>query len=218
MAQPGDKKTLAVTSNQMVQAPRVRPGLFPAPPLWRDVFHKIQPLELEIGFGRPHFFLERAAAKPDHNIVGIEWKRRHVVAAQKNIQKHSIPNACALHGNAWWLTGGLFSSNSLQNIFINFPDPWWKKKHAKRRIVNDVFAELLVSRLKVGGHLLIQTDVASLLEGYMEAFEPISKLKNRSGPFRLFPYNPSGARSHREKKCVTQEIPIFRVLYEKTHN
>ena len=91
-----------------------------------------------------------------------------------------------------------------------------EKKHAKRRIVNDVFAELLVSRLVPGGHLLIQTDVASLLEGYIEAFEPFTELRNKAGPFRLFPFNPSGARSHREKKCVNQEIPIFRVLYEKT--
>lgn len=218
MVQQGDSQTLERTSNDLNQAPRVRPGLFPAPPKWHEVFAQTQPLELEIGFGRPHFFLERAAAKPTHNIVGIEWKRRHVTQAQKNINKYSISNACALHGNAWWLTGGLFAEASLTNIFINFPDPWWKKKHAKRRIVNDVFAELLVSRLALGGHLLIQTDVASLLEGYMEAFEPFSQLQNKMGPFRLFPYNPSGARSHREKKCVTQEIPIFRVLYVKTHN
>tara|TARA_B100000683_G_scaffold163089_1_gene157088 strand:- start:2385 stop:3041 length:657 start_codon:yes stop_codon:yes gene_type:complete len=218
MVQPVDNETGSLDGKELHQVPRVRPGLFPAPPNWDQVFAHEQPLELEIGFGRPHFFLERAAAKPTHNIVGIEWKRRHVAMAQKNIKKNAIPNACALHGNAWWLTGGLFPEASLHNIFINFPDPWWKKKHAKRRIVNDVFADLFVSRLVPGGHLLIQTDVASLLEGYMEAFEPIPQLRNKMGPFRLFPYNPSGARSHREKKCVTQEIPIFRVLYEKTHN
>ena len=190
--------------------------MLPASPPWTEIFEREQPLELEIGFGRPHFFLARAQAKPEHNVVGIEWKRRHVAAAQKKIENLSILNACALHGNAWWLTGGLFPESSLQNIFINFPDPWWKKKHAKRRIVNDVFAELLVSRLVPGGHLLIQTDVASLLEGYIEAFEPFTELRNKAGPFRLFPFNPSGARSHREKKCVNQEIPIFRVLYEKT--
>ena len=198
--------------------PRIRPGIFPAPPNWNAVFKVERPLELEIGFGRPHFFLSRAATKPEHNIVGIEWKRRHVSTAQKSIRNQRITNACALHGNAWWLTGGLFTPHSLKNIFINFPDPWWKKKHAKRRIVNDVFADLLVSRLAQGGHLLIQTDVASLLEGYIEAFEPIKALENKAGPFRLFPHNPSGARSHREKKCVRQEIPSFRVLYEKTTN
>jgi len=179
------------------------------------LFGNDHPLELEIGFGRPHFFLDRARVRPKHNIVGIEWKRRHVFAAEKRALKEGLSNTCALHGNAWWLTGGLFNTSSLSNIFINFPDPWWKKKHQKRRIVNDAFAELLISRLKTGGHLFIQSDVASLLEGYMDAFEPFSSLENLAGKHRLLPINPSGARSHREKKCVSQEIPIFRALYQK---
>ena len=60
--------------------------------------------------------------------------------------------------------GPFLKKKASTNIFINFPDPWWKKKHQKRRIVSDVFAELLISRLKKGGHLFIQSDVASLLE------------------------------------------------------
>ena len=200
-----------MTKKSVSKLPLIRPSLYPAAPHWEQHFGNANPLELEIGFGRPHFFLERAQAKPNHNIIGIEWKRRHVVTAQKK----GLSNACALHGNAWWLTGALFEKESLSNIFINFPDPWWKKKHQKRRIVSDVFAELLISRLKKGGHLFIQSDVASLLEGYMEAFEPWSQLRNKAGKHRLFPINPCGARSHREKKCVSQEIPIFRALFEK---
>ncbi len=200
-----------MTEKNVLKLPLIRPSLFPAPPQWEHHFGNSNPLELEIGFGRPHFFLERANVRPEHNIVGIEWKRRHVAVAQKK----SPQNGCALHGNAWWLTGGLFPTESLNNIFINFPDPWWKKKHQKRRIVSDVFAELLISRLKKGGNLFIQSDVASLLEGYMEAFEPFCELRNKAGKHRLFPLNPCGARSHREKKCVSQGIPIFRALFEK---
>ena len=207
-----------MNQTKTTQIPRIRPSVFPAPPNWSTVFGNLKPLELEIGFGRPHFFLDRAEIKKNHNLVGIEWKRRHVLLANKGAARRNLQNAVALHGNAWWLTGSLFPPTSLQNIFINFPDPWWKKKHQKRRIVNDVFAQLFLSRMKVGAHLLIQSDVASLLEGYMEAFEPCNQLQNVAGPYRPFPHNPSGARSHREKKCVSQGIPVFRALYRKTMN
>jgi len=195
--------------------PPILPGMFPGPPTWSAIFGNDHPLELELGFGRPHFLFERAASKRAHNLVGIEWKARFVNKANKRIKREKITNLCAIHGNSWHLVGALFQRDTLSRIFLSFPDPWWKKRHRKRRIINDVYVELLVERLAPGGFIFLQTDVASLLEAYLSRLEANPRLVNPYGPFRLCPQNPCGARSHREKKCASEGIPMFRALLQK---
>lgn len=201
--------------------PKVLPTIFPAPPSWPTVFGRTAPLECEIGFGRPHFILERSGEVPDHDVVGIEWKGRWPRAVWKKQRTTkagggAYKNVRALHGNAWLLFGALFAPGSLSLIVLNFPDPWWKTKHQKRRIVSDAFAKLMASRLAPGGRLLIQTDVASLLEEYLSRLEAQPTLTNINGPFRLCPKKPTQASSHREKRCRVEGIPIFRAMLERT--
>jgi len=197
------------------RAPRVLPATWPASTPWSTVFGREAPLECELGFGRPHFLLERAAEVPDHDIVGIEWKGRWPRAVWEKQKRGGLTNVRALHGNAWLLFGGLFRPSSLSLIVLNFPDPWWKAKHHKRRIVSDAFASLIASRLAPGGEVLIQTDVASLLEEYLERLEAQPTLSNPAGPGRLAPKKPLSASSHREKRCRADGLPIFRAVVRR---
>ena len=195
--------------------PKVMPTIWPAPPSWPTVFGRTAPLECEIGFGRPHFIQERSVEVPGHDVVGIEWKGRWPRKVWEKQRKGQYKNVRALHGNAWLLFGALFAPASLDLIVLNFPDPWWKTKHQKRRIVSDTFAKLMASRLKVGGQLLIQTDVATLLEEYLSRLEEQPELENINGPFRLCPKKPTQASSHREKRCRVENIPIFRAMLRR---
>lgn len=190
--------------------PLVLPTLLPGPVSWPTVFGRAAPLELEVGFGRPHFLLERAAEAPDRDVVGIEWKLRWSHQARARAAREGLENVRALAGNAWHLTGSLFPPSSLDAVWVNFPDPWWKAKHAKRRIVNVAFARLLAERLRPGGRIFVQTDVASLLEQFLEALESEPLLQNPNGSGRLAPRKPTRARSHREKRCVKDGVPVFR--------
>jgi tRNA (guanine-N7-)-methyltransferase len=192
--------------------PRVLPTLLPGRPSWSTVFGREAPLEVELGFGRPHFLLERAAEVPEHDVVGIEWKGRWPAAVHAQQARGRHPNVRAIHGNAWLLLGSLFAPASLTWIVLNFPDPWWKSKHQKRRIVSDAFARLLASRLAPGGRILVQTDVASLLEEFLTRLEAQPTLRNTAGPFRLAPRKPMTASSHREKRCRRDGVPIFRAV------
>lgn len=210
----GDARETTASEEER-RLPKVLPGIFPGPPSWRTVFGREAPLEAELGFGRPHFLFERASEAPERDIVGIEWKARHVDAANRKKKREGVTNVCAVHGNAWLLFGAFFAEESLSSVFLNFPDPWWKSRHRKRRIVSDTFARLLASRLVPGGMLLIQTDVASLLEEYLERLESEPSLENPYGPGRLCTDKPTQARSHREKKCREAGIPIFRGLVVK---
>ncbi|MBM4280331.1 MAG: tRNA (guanine-N7)-methyltransferase [Deltaproteobacteria bacterium] len=195
--------------------PKVLPTLLPGAPSWPAVFGRRAPLEVELGFGRPHFLLERSAEVPAHDLVGIEWKGRWPAAVHARQARGAFPNVRALHGNAWLLFGSLFAPSSLTWIVLNFPDPWWKSKHQKRRIVSDAFARLLASRLAPGGRILVQTDVASLLEEYLARLEAQPGLQNPAGPFRLAPRKPMTASSHREKRCRRDGVPIFRAVLER---
>jgi tRNA (guanine-N7-)-methyltransferase len=203
----------------MKDQPNARPfflsGLFVGPPDWRVLFGNEHPIELEIGMGRSHFLFERAGAAPERNHVGIEWKGRWVKQANLKIAREKTPNVWAIHGNAWILAPSFFGPDSLSNITLNFPDPWWKKKHHKRRIVNDAFVEVLASRLKEGGTFFLQSDVYSLFEEYLERLEANPNLQNINGPKGMCATNPMNARSHREKKCIEVGIPVYRALLVK---
>jgi tRNA (guanine-N7-)-methyltransferase len=195
--------------------PAVLPAIVPGPLSLRAVFGRAAPVEVELGFGRPHFLLERAAEVPERDIVGIEWKGKWPRAVWARQSLGQASNVRAIHGNAWLLFGALFAPSSLTSVFLNFPDPWWKAKHNKRRIVTDAFARLLVSRLAPGGMLLVQTDVASLLEEYLLRVEAQPDVVNPHGGGRLCPKKPVGASSHREKRCRADGIPIFRAVVIK---
>ncbi len=197
--------------HELEYQPAIFPSIFPSAPNWQAYFGNDHPLELELGMGRSHFLFERAASMPAHNIVGIEWKQRWVEQANRKIVRESINNVCALHGNAWLLLPALFAPNTLSNIVLNFPDPWWKKKHQKRRIVNDVFVNILASRLAPQGTLFLQTDVGPLFEEYTGRLKAHPDLKY-DGPLL---HNPMNAQSHREKKCESVGIPIYRALLTK---
>jgi len=203
-------------SARHARLPRVLPAMMPGPVAWSTVFGRAAPLECELGFGRPHFILERAAEVPDHDVVGIEWKGRWPKAVVDKQRKGTAPmNVRALHGNAWLLFGALFQPSSLSLIVLNFPDPWWKAKHHKRRIVSDAFASLLASRLAPDGRILVQTDVATLLEEYLARLEAQPSLINTAGPGRLAEKKPLTASSHREKRCRNDGVPIFRALLRR---
>jgi len=172
-------------------------------------------MEVELGFGPPHYLLDRALEVPEKNLVGIEWKRRFVRETHEKCCKRNITNVRAIFGNAWLLFGALFQENSLDAIHLNCPDPWWKAKHQKRRILADSFVETIMNRLKPGGILFLQTDVASILELYLERMEAHSAAINPYGQGRLCTKKPTAARSHRERRCVREGVPIFRGMVVK---
>lgn len=166
------------------------------------------PIELEIGMGRAHFLFERAKIVPTHQIVGIEYKARFVTQALQKQQREQIDNITPIHGDAWEIVPRLFASESLDLIILNFPDPWWKRRHHKRRILNKAFLDILVSKLKQNGQFFFQTDVKELFEIYRE----LLKSKLREIPCEQ---NPLGAKSHREHKCEETGLAIYRICLIK---
>lgn len=191
------------------------PTLLPHNIDWAKYFQNNQPVDLEIGCGRTHFFFDRAQNYPGRNIVGIEWKYEFIEQAQRRIIREGLPNAAAFHGNAWLLLPLLFSTNSLSQVFVNFPDPWWKMRHKKRLVLNEVFLDALHQRMKPDGFILLQTDVFELFLSYQNMIESHGAFTLDTNITEEAVISQTKAKTHREKKCLEQGLPIYRGLFTK---
>ncbi len=122
------------------------------------MFGRSAPLGVEIGFGMGQATLDWATRQPGLNIVGIEIYRPGIGALLAGIERLGLTNLRLLEGDAALLLDSKFEAGSLDEARILFPDPWPKKRHHKRRLIQPGFARLLASRLRPGGRLLLATD------------------------------------------------------------
>ena len=158
----------------------------PEPGQWPAVFGRHAPLGLEIGFGMGQATLDWAAGQPHLNIIGIEIYRPGIGAVLAGIERLELPNLRLLEGNAALLAERKFEADSIDEVRILFPDPWPKKRHHKRRLIQPGFVQLLASRLRPGGRLLLATDSAEYAEWMIQVL---------AGETMLVRAAPSGERA-----------------------
>ena len=132
---------------------------------------------LEIGFGYGESLLARAVKNVNINYIGCEAYAKGIINLYKGIKSNNINNVKIFNGDARLLLKNL-EQNTIDEIFILFPDPWPKKKQNKRRIISDDFLKLVANKLKHGGKLFFATDIENYLDWTME------KLKN-NGSFDI---------------------------------
>lgn len=176
------------------------------------------PLELEIGFGRGRFLLERARAAPGSRIVGIEIKAKWAHLVELRRAREGLANAVALRGDARAILPRCVPDGSLARVFVHFPDPWWKKKHAKRRVVDDDLLVHVARLLAPGGELFVQTDVEDRAEQMRARIEAHQHEGRRVLELVPCETNPFGARSNREARAEEDGLPIHRILARRVRD
>jgi tRNA (guanine-N7-)-methyltransferase len=122
------------------------------------IFGNTRPVELEIGSGKGTFLAERAKVRPEVNFLGIEWAKPYAAYAADRFRRAGLSNVRMIAADAGELVRKALTPGSLQRIHIYFPDPWPKRKHHKRRIIQGPFVDRAWQLLSVGGQLLIVTD------------------------------------------------------------
>lgn len=122
------------------------------------LFGRDAPLVLEIGYGMGASLLMMAAAEPEKNFLGVEVHTPGIGALLMGIEEKSLTNVRTLHHDAVEVLEHMLPDASIDRIQLYFPDPWHKKRHHKRRIVQPAFVALLVRKLKPGGLLHFATD------------------------------------------------------------
>jgi len=127
---------------------------------WSILFTRSAPLIIEIGFGSASYLLDLAKSQPEQNVIGIEISLPSLRKAERKIELAGITNVRLLRSKASLAMWTLFLPGSIREIHINFPDPWSKEAHHRRRLINDRFLLLAASRMESGGALDLATDHA----------------------------------------------------------
>ncbi|MGB6104801.1 MAG: tRNA (guanosine(46)-N7)-methyltransferase TrmB [Pusillimonas sp.] len=140
-----------------------------------QAFGRSAPTVLEIGFGMGETTLKIAQARPDDNFLGVEVFNAGVGALLKRIQESGQANIRIIQHDAVEVARDMISPDSLAGVHIYFPDPWPKKRHHKRRLVQPPFIALLASRIKPGGYIHCATDWENYAEQMLDVLgsEPL---------------------------------------------
>ena len=174
--------------------------------------HPEAPVELEIGPGRGWFTVERLEVADDVRIVGCEIRRKWATIVDDRLRKRGLAHRGRVFADDIKLVLPRFVDRSVSIAYLHFPDPWWKKRHAKRLVLSIELLDELRRVLVKGGELLIQTDVFERADEYEALvaqsphFEPYESLA------RVVDH-PHQARSPRERKAIENGLPIARLRY-----
>ena len=146
-----------------------------------EIFGNDHPVELELGCGKG-FFLSAVARKfPEINFVGVDRGERRMRTGGSRFESHSLPNLRFFKFHAWTFLERFVALESANVFHIYFPDPWPKRRHRKRRLVDQDFLILLHERLQVGGHIEIATDDHPY---FLSIQEMVSKTRDRWRSYR----------------------------------
>jgi tRNA (guanine-N7-)-methyltransferase len=179
------------------------------------VFTTEAPLEIEVGSGKGLFLQSVATATPEHNFVGIELARKYAHHAAARLAKREIKNAVVVHGDAQRLFRELVPNDRLTAVHIYFPDPWWKKRHRKRRVMNSAFVKDVARSLAPNGRLHFWTDVE---EYFVAGIALVTEHTSLIGPLSV-EERPADHdldfRTHFERRMRLAGEPVFRSEFRK---
>jgi tRNA (guanine-N7-)-methyltransferase len=154
-------------------------------------FGRPAPKILEIGFGMGETTAQIALAHPDNDYLGIEVHTPGVGSLLRLIEAHALANVRIIQHDAVEVLNHMIAAGSLSAIHIFFPDPWPKKRHHKRRLINPTLVHLLAGRLRPGGYLHLATDWEDYALQMLEVLSAEARLDNSARSFAARPsYRP----------------------------
>jgi tRNA (guanine-N7-)-methyltransferase len=167
-------------------------------------------VELEIGAGHGGYALAFARAFPERTLVAIEQRRKFAEDLAAKAQRRSHANLVVVRGDARILAPRLFAAGSLAAIHVHFPDPWWKRKHVRRRLVDDRMSILLLRLLAPGGLLDFRSDVERYAREAVIRLEGVG-FENLAGSGVFAERSPEDLPSTREKRYLASGEPVWRL-------
>ncbi|MCG8648722.1 MAG: tRNA (guanosine(46)-N7)-methyltransferase TrmB [Pirellulales bacterium] len=182
-----------------------------------SLFGNDKPLQIEVGSGKGLFLATASSALPEQNFLGIEIIAKYAAHSAGRLVKAGVDNALMVHGNAEPLFAERIPPQSLEAVHVYFPDPWWKKRHRKRRVVNQTSVAHFSQSLRPGGHLHFWTDVLDYFENTVEMIAEIAPELGVPIPEdETEAKHDLDYRTHFERRSRQHSIPVYRVCYEKS--
>lgn len=188
---------------------------FPEPLDWRAIFGNDRPVEIEVGFGKGLFLLNSALQHPDINYFGIEIMRKYQLFTATRMAIRQLTNVRLAKADARYFMKLHVAPGSVRAIHVYFPDPWWKKRHHKRRLFTAEFVEACAVALQAGGEFRVATDVADYFAVMTELcagqpnLQPMPADERRETPATEFLTNF-------ERKAQLKGQQVHRASYRKS--
>lgn len=191
----------------------------PNPPVklnFGDIFGRLAPIHIEIGSGKGTFLVNQARCRPDADFTGIEWASKFYRFAVDRIGRWNLTNVRIIRTDAARFIVECVPDSSVDCFHIYFPDPWPKKRHKKRRFINDANTDQLIRCLKPAGTIRIATDFAEYFEQIKAVFA------SKADVLEQIDFLPSaGAQigewvgTNFERKYLKENRPIYTIAVRK---
>ncbi|MFP5344667.1 MAG: tRNA (guanosine(46)-N7)-methyltransferase TrmB [Gammaproteobacteria bacterium] len=188
-------------------------GFQDAPFDFDALFGRRAPRVLEIGFGAGDALLAEAGTHPENDYLGVEVHRPGVGNLLRRLDAQGLVNVRVICRDAVEVLQRSIPDASLSAVYVFFPDPWPKRRHHKRRLVQPSFADLVARKLTPGGRLHLATDDEDYARQGMHVLTRCSKLKNIHGP-GVFGGALLRAPSRFEQRALREERPVWDMVFE----
>ena len=178
------------------------------------------PLHLDIGCASGRFLFDLALTNTNWNYLGIEIREILVRTAKSKVKEREIKNLYFIFGNANKILNDFcneFINDNLKSISFNFPDPWFKKRHHKRRVIQPEFINILSNSMQKDSLIFIKTDVKDLFNHMDFTISNNSNFKKIGQKDFNFSktFNPNKIQTQREKYVKLKQLDIFEEIYIK---
>ena len=180
------------------------------------------PIHLDIGSARGQFLLDYAEIQRNWNFLGVEIRQSLVASANNDVEHKNLKNVRFLFCNAnvslqSWLDELPFGL--LQRVSIQFPDPWFKRRHHKRRVLQPSLLTSLAKSMKPGSELFLQSDCLSVIQPMTELIEKSFCFDPHTvNNYNWLAENPCLIKSEREIYAINKGLLIYRILYKRNNN
>ncbi len=192
----------------------LRPELIPTnvePLDWAALFGRPGPVEIEVGFGKGLFLGDVATAFPATNFLGVEIERKYVLSTAGRLAKRSLTNVKVACTDARWFLKMFVREASVDALHVYFPDPWWKKRHKKRKLFTAEFASEAFRILKPDGVFHFATDVKDYFDESLALVKELNQFREQPWPADRVPE----MMTNFERKYREEGRPIYRTRFAK---
>ena len=180
-----------------------------------SVFPAAQPVELEVGSGKGLFLSSASEAAPGRNFLGAEIAPGYARMCACKLAAAGRVNARIIHGDAGFLVRSLLPDASLAGMHVYFPDPWWKARHRKRRVLSEPFLVQAARVLATAAVLHVWTDVEEYFLEAMAAARATGLFTEPREEQPLPPAHDLDYRTHFERRTLLAGMPVWRAALER---
>ena len=183
----------------------------------QTLFSSENPLEIELGSGKGLFLNRTAAENPARNFIGLEIRKKYAMYSAIRLERVGIANAAMFQGDGLLFCNKYIPTATVHAVHVYFPDPWWKQKHHKRRVLNVGFMGDVVRILQPGGKLHFWTDVRAYFDSTLEL---ISQFDELIGPHDVQEQQAEfdmDYRTHFERRTRKHNETVYRSEFERAN-